>query len=116
MAAILADACTAGRPRADINHASTLSSKARCLMGVKFILVAFASKGAHPSQISAGHSTAIDRLLNREVSAAVLALVSTDSAEGFPDIPGFKVFQVPIPPEPGWQPRYAESIRIVLIG
>ncbi len=64
------------------------------------ILVAFASKGAHPSQISAGHSTAIDRLLNREVPAAVLALVSTDSAEGFPDIPGFKVFQVPIPPSP----------------
>jgi len=64
------------------------------------ILVAFASKGAHPSQISAGHSTAIDQLLNEEVPAAVLALVSTDSAEGFPDIPGFKVFQVPIPRSP----------------
>jgi hypothetical protein len=62
------------------------------------ILVAFASKGAHPSQISAGHSTAIDRLLTGEVPAAVLALVSTDSAEGFPDIAGFKVFQVPILP------------------
>jgi hypothetical protein len=62
------------------------------------ILVAFASKGAHPSQISAGHSTAIDRLLKGEVPAAVLALVSTDSAEGFPDIAGFKVFQVPILP------------------
>jgi hypothetical protein len=62
------------------------------------ILAAFASKGAHPSQISVGHSTAIDRLLNGEVPAAVLALVSTDSAEGFPDIAGFKVFQVPILP------------------
>jgi hypothetical protein len=62
------------------------------------ILVAFASKGAHPSQISVGRSTAIDRLLNGEVPAAVLALVSTDSAEGFPDIAGFKVFQVPILP------------------
>jgi hypothetical protein len=60
------------------------------------ILVAFVLKGAHPSQVSAGHSSAINRLLNGEVPAAVLALVSTDSAEGFPDIAGFKVFQVPL--------------------
>jgi hypothetical protein len=62
------------------------------------ILVAFVLKGAHPSQVSAGHSSAINRLLNGEVPAAVLALVSTDSAEGFPDIAGFKVFQVPLLP------------------
>jgi hypothetical protein len=62
------------------------------------ILVGFVLAGAHPNQFIAGHTTAINRLLNKEVPAAVLALVSTDSADGFPDIAGFKVFQVPILP------------------
>jgi hypothetical protein len=63
------------------------------------ILVAFAVAGALPDQFSAGHTTAINRLLNGEVPAAVLALVSADSAKGFPDIAGFKVFQVPLLPQ-----------------
>jgi hypothetical protein len=60
------------------------------------ILLGFVLAGAHPNQFSAGHTTAINRLLNKEVPAAVLALVSSDSADGFPDIAGFKVFQVPL--------------------
>ena len=69
------------------------------------VLVGFVLKGAHPSQVSAGHTTAINRLLMGEVPAAVLALVSTDSAEGFPDIAGFKVFSgSALIAEPGWQP------------
>jgi hypothetical protein len=62
------------------------------------ILVAFVIAGALPDQFTAGPTTAINRLLNREVPAAVLALVSPDSAEGFPDIAGFKVFQIPLLP------------------
>lgn len=62
------------------------------------ILVAFVLAGALPDQFSAGHTTAINRLLNGEVPAAVLALVSPDSAEGFPDIAGFKVFQIRLLP------------------
>jgi hypothetical protein len=60
------------------------------------ILVAFVVAGALPDQFSAGQTTAINRLLSGEVPAAVLALVSPDAAEGFPDVAGFKVLQVPL--------------------
>jgi TRAP-type uncharacterized transport system substrate-binding protein len=49
-------------------------------------------------EVSAGHTAAIDRLSNGEVAAAVLALVSADAAEGFPEIAGFKIFRVPLLP------------------
>ena len=62
------------------------------------ILVAFVVAGALPDQFSAGQTSAINRLLSGEVPAAVLALVSPDAAEGFPDVAGFKVFQVPLLP------------------
>jgi hypothetical protein len=62
------------------------------------ILVAFVVAGALPDQFSAGQTTAINRLLSGEVPAAVLALVSPDAAEGFPDVTGFKVFQIPLLP------------------
>jgi hypothetical protein len=62
------------------------------------ILVAFVVAGALPDQFSAGQTTAINRLLSGEVPAAVLALVSPDAAEGFPDVAGFKVFQIPLLP------------------
>jgi TRAP-type uncharacterized transport system substrate-binding protein len=62
------------------------------------VLVAFVLAGALPDQFSTGHTTAINRLLNGEVPAAVLALVSADSAARFPDIAGFKVFQLPLLP------------------
>lgn len=59
------------------------------------VLVAFVLAGALPDQVSVGHTTAINRLLNGEVPAAVLGLVSADSAAGFPEIAGFNVFQLP---------------------
>jgi hypothetical protein len=49
-------------------------------------------------EVSAGHTAAIDRLSNGEVTAAVLALVSADAADGFPEIAGFKIFRVPLSP------------------
>jgi hypothetical protein len=49
-------------------------------------------------EVSAGHAAAIDRLSNGEVTAAVLALVSADAADGFPEIAGFKIFRVPLWP------------------
>jgi hypothetical protein len=48
--------------------------------------------------VSAGKTAAIDRLRNGEVTAAVLALVSTDAAKAFPEIAGFKIFRVPLSP------------------
>ncbi|WFU44036.1 hypothetical protein QA640_17255 [Bradyrhizobium sp. CB82] len=49
-------------------------------------------------KVSAGYSAAIDRLSNGEVTAAVLALVSPDAADGFPEIAGYKIFRVPLWP------------------
>ena len=47
-------------------------------------------------QLSAGQTAAIDRLVNGEVPAAVLALVSSEAAEAFPEIKGFKIFHIPL--------------------
>jgi len=49
-------------------------------------------------EVSVGHTAAIDRLSNGEVTAAVLTLVSADAADGFPEIAGFKIFRVPLWP------------------
>jgi hypothetical protein len=49
-------------------------------------------------EVSVGHTAAIDRLSNGEVTAAVLTLVSADAAGGFPEIAGFKIFRVPLWP------------------
>ena len=49
-------------------------------------------------EVSVGHTAAIDRLSNGEVTAAVLALVSADAADAFPEIAGFKIFRVPLWP------------------
>ena len=63
--------------------------------GVRTAIVA---AGATEVQLSEGQTTAINRLVNGEVPAAVLALVSDEAAAGFPEIAGFKVFQIPISP------------------
>jgi len=49
-------------------------------------------------EVSVGHTAAIDRLRNGEVTADVLTLVSADAADGFPEIAGFKIFRVPLWP------------------
>jgi hypothetical protein len=59
---------------------------------VRTVLVA---AGASSVQLSEGQATAINRLVNGEVLAAVLALVSVEAAEGFPEIPGFRTFTFP---------------------
>ena len=62
------------------------------------VFVAFVLVGAASVEVSARHTAAIDRLINGEVTAAVLALVSADAAEAFPEIAGFKIFRVPLCP------------------
>jgi hypothetical protein len=62
------------------------------------IWTAFVVAGVSSVQLSAGKTTAIDRLSNGEATAAVLALVSADAAEAFPEIAGFKIFRVPLRP------------------
>jgi len=62
------------------------------------VRTALVAAGAPAIELSAGDSKAIDRLINGEVPAAVIALVSPDAAAAFPDIAGFKVFRIPLSP------------------
>jgi hypothetical protein len=62
------------------------------------ILAAIASTGAVDVRLKEGHMTAIDRLIGGEVPAAVLMLVSPETAERFPDIPGYTIFRIPLSP------------------
>jgi hypothetical protein len=62
------------------------------------IQTAIAASGAAEVQLSAGPAKAIDRLIDGEVPAAVLALVSTEAAEWFPEVEGFRIYRVPLSP------------------
>ena len=62
------------------------------------VRTAIAAAGAAEVQLSESHTKAIDRLVNGDVPAAVLALVSPEAAEWFPDIKGFKIFRIPLLP------------------
>jgi TRAP-type uncharacterized transport system substrate-binding protein len=62
------------------------------------IRTAIAASGAAEVQLSAGHAKAIDRLMSGEVPAAVLTLVSSEAAEWFPEIAGFRIYRVPLSP------------------
>ena len=60
------------------------------------VRTAIAAAGATEVQLSGGQTKAINRLIRGEVSAAVLALVSAEAAEGFPEVAGFKIFRIPL--------------------
>ena len=62
------------------------------------VRTAIAAAGATEVQLSAGQTKAINRLISGEVPAAVLALVSVEAAEGFPEVAGFKIFRIPLSP------------------
>jgi ABC-type phosphate/phosphonate transport system substrate-binding protein len=60
------------------------------------VRTAIAAAGATEIQLSEGQTIAIDRLISGEVPAAVLALVSSEAAEWFPEVAGFKLFRIPL--------------------
>jgi ABC-type phosphate/phosphonate transport system substrate-binding protein len=62
------------------------------------IRTAIAAAGAVEVQLNQGHTKAIDRLIAGEVPAAILTLVSPEAAEWFPDIPGYRIFRIPLSP------------------
>ena len=89
--------------RPEITSVSDLAGKNiaiddRYLVSSADVRGAIAAAGGPLVQLSAEHTTAIDRLVHGEVPAAVLALVSTDAAEAFPEIAGFKTFHIPLSP------------------
>jgi TRAP-type uncharacterized transport system substrate-binding protein len=89
--------------RADIKSVSDLSGKDIAIDEGRSasngsVRTAIAAAGAVAAQLSEGQTKAVDRLLDAEVPAAVLTLVSAEAAEWFPEIAGFKIFRVPLSP------------------
>ena len=89
--------------RPDIKSVSDLANKniaidARQSASNAIVRTAIAAAGATEVQLSEGHTAAIDRLINGEVPAAVLALVSPQAAEWFPEIAGYKILRIPLSP------------------
>ncbi|UFZ07432.1 hypothetical protein LQG66_14440 [Bradyrhizobium ontarionense] len=61
------------------------------------ITAAMSTAGASEVLLLEGQATAITRLTNGEVAAAVVALASPEAAEAFPKIEGFRLFSVVLP-------------------
>ena len=62
------------------------------------VRTAIVAAGAAEVQLSESQTTAINRMVSGEVPAAVLALVSAEAAESFPEIAGFRIFHIPFSP------------------
>ncbi len=62
------------------------------------IKAAIASAGAAEVRLNEGSVKAVDRLINGEVPAAVLAIASRDAAEQIPEMPGYRIFRIPLSP------------------
>jgi TRAP-type uncharacterized transport system substrate-binding protein len=95
--------------RPDIKSVSDLANKniaidARQSASNAIVRTAIAAAGATEAQLTEGQTAAVDRLINGEVPAAVLALVSPQAAEWFPEIAGYKILRVPLSP-PALQAR-----------
>jgi hypothetical protein len=89
--------------RPEIKSVSDLANKniavdARQSASNSSVRTAIAAAGATEVQLSEGQTKAIDRLISGEVPAAVLALVSPEGAERFPEIAGFTIFRIPLSP------------------
>jgi hypothetical protein len=64
------------------------------------VRTALVAAGASDIQIRDRGSHIIDHLIERQVPAAILTLVSQDAADAFPNITGFKLFEIPMPSPP----------------
>ena len=87
--------------RSDVKAASALSGLSIAIDAAQSgaeedIRSALVAAGAAETQLSVSDASPLDRLVNGEVSAAVLNLVSPDAADAFPEIKGFKVLRLPL--------------------
>jgi hypothetical protein len=88
----------------DVKSVSDLAGKTIAIddryseQSITRVRTAMAAAGALEVQLSKGQTTAINRLVGKEVAAAVVGLVSTSAADSFPELPRFKTFQVPLSP------------------
>ena len=89
--------------RPDIKSVSDLSGKTIAVddsqsAAGRQVRTAMVEAGATGIRLTDGPTKAIDQLISGAVPAAVLAVASAGAAEGFPEIGGFKVLQVPLSP------------------
>lgn len=87
--------------RPDVASASDLAGKDIAIDSSPFatgarLRIALDRAGATGARLSRGRAKAVNRLLNGEVSAAVLALVSPDAAGSFPEVTGYRIVKVPL--------------------
>jgi len=62
------------------------------------IRAAIEAAGAAEVQLNEKNVKTVDRLVGGEVPAAVVALVSPEAAAWFPEIPGYRIFRIPLSP------------------
>jgi hypothetical protein len=89
--------------RPDITSVAGLSGKTiaiddRYSASTGSVRTAIVAAGAPDIQLSGGQTASITRLVSGEVPAAILALVSADAAEGFPEVKGFTILHIPLSP------------------
>jgi hypothetical protein len=88
----------------DVKSVSDLAGKTIAIddryseSSISRVRTAMASAGALEIQLSKGQTTAINRLVSKEVPAAVVGLVSASAADSFPELPRFRTFQIPLSP------------------
>jgi hypothetical protein len=90
--------------RPDIKSVSDLSGKAIAIDDKLFDLsskieIAMTAAGATEVRVNEPEGKPSEPVIDGAVPAAVLTLVSREAADAFPEIPGFKIFRIPLTPE-----------------
>ncbi len=86
----------------DVKSVSDLAGKTIAIddryseQSINRVRTAMAAAGALEVQLSKGQTTAINRLVGKEVAAAVVGLVSASAADSFPELARYRTFQVPL--------------------
>jgi hypothetical protein len=86
----------------DVKSISDLAGKTIAIddryseQSINRVRTAMAAAGALEIQLSKGHTTAINRLVAKEVPAAVVGLVSAGAADSFPELARLRTFRVPL--------------------
>ena len=86
----------------DVKSISDLAGKTIAIddryseQSINRVRTAMAAAGALEIQLSKGQTTAINRLVAKEVPAAVVGLVSAGAAASFPELARLRTFRVPL--------------------
>lgn len=86
----------------DVKSVSDLAGKTIAIddryseQSISRVRTAMVAAGAPEVQLSKGQTTAINRLVGKEVSAAVVGLVSASAADSFPELPRLRIFRIPL--------------------